>query len=77
MFILRIPQVLLLATELAALFSIGIFKDTPDEIGKTYSMLRNYLHIPEPYTKYKNIKRLEPAHAILVKDKKIIKHWCC
>ncbi len=64
------------ASELAALFSIGIFKDTPDEIGKAYSRLRNYLHIPEPYTKYKNIKRLEPAHAILVKDKKIVKHWC-
>jgi len=70
------PSGFYFASELAALFSIGIFRDTPDEIGKTYSKLRNYLHIPEPYTKYKNIRRLEPAHAILVKDKKIIKHWC-
>lgn len=64
------------ASELAALFSIGIFSDEQDEIGIAYSYLRNFRHIPEPYTKYKSIRRLEPAHAIIVKDKKIIKKWC-
>lgn len=64
------------ASELAALFSIGIFDDTPDEIGSAYSHLRNYLHIPEPYTRYKSIKRLEPAHAMIIKNQKIIKKWC-
>ncbi|MDD2698669.1 MAG: asparagine synthase (glutamine-hydrolyzing) [Arcobacteraceae bacterium] len=64
------------ASELAALFSIGIFSAEEDEIGIAYSYLRNMRHIPEPYTKYKDIKRLEPAHAIIVKDKKIIKKWC-
>jgi asparagine synthase (glutamine-hydrolysing) len=64
------------ASELAALYSIGIFSDEEDEIGKVYSFLRNYRHIPEPYTRYKEIRRLEPAHAIVVKNKKIIKKWC-
>lgn len=64
------------ASELAALFSIGIFDDTVDDIGISYSYLRNFLHIPEPYTKYKSIRRLEPAHAMIVKDEKIIKKWC-
>ena len=64
------------ASELAALFSLGIFSDEIDEIGVAYSNLRNYLHIPEPYTKYKSIRRLEPAHAMIVKNKKIVKKWC-
>ncbi len=64
------------ASELAALYSIGIFPDTKDEIGIHYSYLRNYRHIPEPYTKYQHIKRLEPAYAIIIKDRKIIKKWC-
>ncbi|MGA1941030.1 asparagine synthase (glutamine-hydrolyzing) [Arcobacter sp. YIC-310] len=64
------------ASELAALFSIGIFDDTPDEIGIAYSYLRNYLHIPEPYTKYKSLRRLEPAHAMIIKKQKIVKKWC-
>lgn len=70
------PSGFFFSSELSALFSIGVFADTADEIGKAYSQLRNYLHIPEPYTKYKNIRRLEPAHAILVRDKKIFKKWC-
>lgn len=64
------------ASELVALFSIGIFDDTLDEIGISYSFLRNYRHIPEPYTKYKSIRRLEPAHAMIIKNQKIIKKWC-
>lgn len=64
------------ASELAALFSMGIFDETLDEIGIAYSYLRNYLHIPEPYTKYKSIRRLEPAHAMIVKNQKITKKWC-
>lgn len=64
------------ASELAALFSIGIFDDTSDEIGVAYSYLRNYLHIPEPYTKYKSLRRLEPAHAMIIKKQKIVKKWC-
>ncbi|MCX8015709.1 MAG: asparagine synthase (glutamine-hydrolyzing) [Patescibacteria group bacterium] len=64
------------ASELGALFSIGIFSSEEDKIGIAYSHLRNFLHIPEPFTKYKEIKRLEPAHAIIVKNKKIIKKWC-
>ncbi len=64
------------ASELTALFSIGIFYDTPDEIGIAYSHLRNYLHIPEPYTKYKSIRRLEPAHAMIIKNQRIVKKWC-
>lgn len=64
------------ASELAALFSIGIFDDTLDEIGLAYSHLRNYLHIPEPYTKYKCMRRLEPAHAMIIKKQKIVKKWC-
>ena len=44
------------ASELSALFSIGIFDDTPDEIGIAYSYLRNFRHIPEPYTRYKSIR---------------------
>lgn len=64
------------ASELAALFSLGIFSDEIDEIGVAYSNLRNFLHIPEPYTKYKSIRRLEPAHAMIIKDKKVVKKWC-
>jgi asparagine synthase (glutamine-hydrolysing) len=64
------------ASELSALFSIGIFSDEEDEIGKAYSFLRNYRHTPEPYTKYKEIRRLEPAHAMIVKNQKIVKKWC-
>lgn len=64
------------ASELAALFSIGIFDDQEDEIGIAYSYLRNFCHVPEPYTKYKSIRRLEPSHAMLIRDKKIIKKWC-
>ena len=64
------------ASELGALYSIGIFSDEIDEIGVHYSYLRNFKHIPEPFTKYKQIRRLEPAHAIIVRDKKIIKKWC-
>ncbi|WP_169754218.1 asparagine synthase (glutamine-hydrolyzing) [Campylobacter curvus] len=64
------------ASELAALFSIGIFSDEPDDIGAVYSNLRNFRHIPEPYTRYKIIRRLEPAHAMMIKDKKIVKKWC-
>jgi len=64
------------ASELGALYSIGVFSDELDEIGIHYSYLRNFRHIPEPFTKYKQIRRLEPAHAIIVKDKKIIKKWC-
>jgi len=64
------------ASELAALFSIGIFSDEEDEIGIAYSFLRNYRHIPESYTRYKEIRRLEPAHAMIVKNKKILKKWC-
>ncbi len=63
-------------SELSALFSIGIFSDEEDEIGKGYSFLRNYRHTPEPYTKYKEIKRLEPAHAIIIKNQKLVKKWC-
>ena len=64
------------ASELSALFSIGIFDDTPDEIGIAYSYLRNFRHIPEPYTRYKSIRRLEPAHAMIMKNQKIVKKWC-
>jgi len=64
------------ASELSALFSIGVFSDEEDEIGNAYSFLRNYRHTPEPYTKYKEIKRLEPAHAMIIKNQKIIKKWC-
>ena len=64
------------ASELAALFTIGIFDHSPDEIGIAYSNLRNYLHVPEPYTRYKSIRRLEPAHAMIIKDQKIVKKWC-
>jgi len=64
------------ASELSALFSIGVFSDEEDEIGNAYSFLRNYRHTPEPCTKYKEIKRLEPAHAMIIKNQKIIKKWC-
>ena len=64
------------ASELGALFSIGIFSNEIDEIGVHYSYLRNFRHIPEPFTKYKQIRRLEPAHAIIVRDKKVVKKWC-
>jgi asparagine synthase (glutamine-hydrolysing) len=64
------------ASELAALFSLGIFDDTTDEIGIAYSHLRNYLHVPEPYTRYKSIRRLEPAHAMIIKNQKIVNKWC-
>jgi asparagine synthase (glutamine-hydrolysing) len=64
------------ASELAALFSLGIFDNTPDDIGIAYSYLRNFRHIPEPYTRYKSIRRLEPAHAMLIKNQKIVKKWC-
>jgi len=64
------------ASELAALFSTGIFSQELDEIGMAYSHLRNYRHIPEPYTKYKDIRRLEPAHAMIIKNSKILKKWC-
>ena len=64
------------ASELSALFSIGVFSDEKDEIGKAYSFLRNYRHVPEPHTKYKEIKRLEPAHAMIIKNQKIVKKWC-
>ncbi|WP_428737641.1 asparagine synthase (glutamine-hydrolyzing) [Sulfurimonas sp.] len=64
------------ASELEALFSIGIFDNRPDEIAIAYSFLRNFKHIPEPYTRYKSIRRLEPAHAMIIKNQKIIKKWC-
>jgi asparagine synthase (glutamine-hydrolysing) len=64
------------SSELSALMEIGIFSDEEDEIGVAYSFLRNYRHIPEPYTKYKEISRLEPAHAMIVKGQKIVKKWC-
>ena len=64
------------ASELSALFDTGVFSDEEDEIGKAYSFLRNYRHTPEPYTKYKEIRRLEPAHAMIIKEKKIVKKWC-
>lgn len=64
------------ASELPALFSLGIFDDTPDDIGIAYSYLRNYLHIPEPYTRYKSIRRLEPSHAMVIKNQNIVKKWC-
>jgi len=64
------------ASELSALYSIGVFSSEEDEIGKTYSLLRNYRHIPEPYTKYKEIRRLEPAHAMIIRESKIVKKWC-
>ena len=64
------------ASELAALFGLGIFSDDQDEIGLAYSSLRNYRHIPEPYTRYKEIRRLEPAHALIVKNGQVVKKWC-
>lgn len=64
------------ASELNALYSTGVFSEKLDEIGIAYSYLRNYRHIPEPYTKYKSIRRLEPSHAMIVKNQKIIKKWC-
>ncbi len=64
------------ASELGALYSTGVFSNEPDEIGIAYSYLRNFRHIPEPFTRYKEIRRLEPAHAIIVKNKKIVRKWC-
>jgi len=64
------------ASELPALLRLGIFGTEPDQIGLHYSYLRNFLHIPEPYTRYKSIRRLEPAHALLVRKGKIVKKWC-
>ncbi|MFS1413831.1 asparagine synthase (glutamine-hydrolyzing) [Vibrio sp. 10N.286.49.C2] len=64
------------ASELAALYNTGVFSDEIDEIGVGYSFLRNFRHVPEPYTKYKEIRRLEPSHAMIVKNGKIQRKWC-
>lgn len=64
------------ASELTALYSTGVFSDEQDIIGLTYRQLRNFRHVPEPYTQYKQIRRLEPAHAIIVKNGRIEKKWC-
>jgi asparagine synthase (glutamine-hydrolysing) len=34
-----------------------------------------YMWSPSPRTMFKNIKKLEPGHAMVVKDSKIINHW--
>jgi asparagine synthase (glutamine-hydrolysing) len=34
-----------------------------------------YMWSPSPRTMFKNIKKLEPGHAMIVKDSKIINHW--
>lgn len=64
------------SSELSALFSTGVFSSEADDIGLGYSQLRNFRHIPEPYTRYKAIRRLEPAHAMLIRNQKIEKKWC-
>jgi asparagine synthase (glutamine-hydrolysing) len=37
--------------------------------------LHNMRHIPDPYTAYKEVKRLRPGHAIIVKDGVLVKEW--
>lgn len=64
------------ASELAALYGTGVFSSEIDEIGVGYSFLRNFRHVPEPYTKYKQIRRLEPAHAMVVKKGIVQRKWC-
>lgn len=69
-------NIFMIASELPAIASSGLLKLSEDPIGISYSTLRNLRHIPEPYTKYREIRRLEPAHAMIIKDKKIVKKWC-
>lgn len=38
-------------------------------------LLRNFRHIPEPYTMYNGIKKLKPGHAILIEKGTISKIW--
>lgn len=63
------------ASELPAIVNTGLVSTVPDEVGIAYSKLRNYLHVPEPFTSYKSIRRLEPAHCMVVRNGVIEHKW--
>lgn len=68
-------------------FGIAIASEIPalkliDGVDLSYSatalgiyMLRNFRHIPDPFTIFNGIKKLKPGHAILIENGKISKIW--
>lgn len=63
---------LLFASEIPVLLQMGV-PSVPDFTSLGVYVTQNFSHIPQPFSGFKNIKKLKPGHFIIVKNGKIIK----
>jgi len=63
------------ASEIPSLLSMNKkLGQTLDESALRLYMIENFSHIPAPFTIFKNIRKLEPSHYMIVKNGEIIEH---
>ncbi len=67
------PKGFLFASELKAILREPTLDRTLDPLAIHYHL--SYLWCPAPHTMLKAVRKLEPGHALLVKDGKIQRHW--
>jgi asparagine synthase (glutamine-hydrolysing) len=65
-----------LASELPALRGVPGIDWQVDADAAALYLLRNLRHIPDPWTLYRGVRRLPPAHAMLVRAGRITRTWC-
>jgi asparagine synthase (glutamine-hydrolysing) len=65
---------LVFGSEMKSLFQYGVPKNPDLSLTEIYLL---FTHIPEPYTFYKNIKKLKAGHYIIVNDNNVqeFKYW--
>ena len=63
------------ASEIPALRRFPGIDTTVDEAALGLYLLRNLRHIPEPWSLYRGIRRLEPGHAMEIRGGEIVRVW--
>lgn len=64
-----------IASEIPAALQMPSLDRTPDSLAVALYFLRNLRHIPDPFTLYRGLRRLNPGHAMVVSRGEVQRIW--
>lgn len=69
------PLGVVIASEIPAALQMPGVNRTPDPVAVALYFLRNLRHIPDPFTLFRGLRRLNPGHAMIVARGKVQRVW--
>ncbi|WBU31253.1 asparagine synthase (glutamine-hydrolyzing) [Rhodopseudomonas palustris] len=64
-----------IASEIPAVLEFPGVDRTIDEVALGIFLLRNFRHVPDPFTIYRGVKRLPPGHCMIIRQGSVTRLW--